>query len=248
VFPLWQEMASVDVFPSLDRMPVGYWPVVIRDDIGIAALGVHLTRDGTAPFALVTYRPEDWTITLSHEIIELVVDPFARNLIQGPSPEQEESGDTALFLAEICDPCQGFPESRIHYLVNGIEMSDFVTPEYYTSNGPGRYSFNGLLTQPRSLLPGGYFTWQDPTSRNWKSMFATEDGTEITNLGTTIRFPNVHLRGFVDRAMTEKINKSHKAKKAGKRRRGTKRKVDYINQAHCPWWKDEIKNVLDTYQ
>jgi hypothetical protein len=87
--PSWNVVATVDDFPSLEMMPPGYWPVVIRDDIEADAVGVHLSDDAERVFALVTYRPEDWMLTLSHEILEMLVDPFGVFFPTGPSPAGE---------------------------------------------------------------------------------------------------------------------------------------------------------------
>ena len=39
--------ATVDAFETLDDLPLGYWPIVIRDDIGFQAAGIHLDDDGS---------------------------------------------------------------------------------------------------------------------------------------------------------------------------------------------------------
>src|SRR5437867_8537185 len=51
--PIWSVPATIDVFERLEDVPIGYWPVIIRDDIGFqGAAGTHLDQDGQ-PFALV---------------------------------------------------------------------------------------------------------------------------------------------------------------------------------------------------
>src|SRR5262249_56273700 len=49
--PIWQVSATVDGFPALEDVPLGYWPVIIVQDVQGAA-GVHLDKDGQ-PYALV---------------------------------------------------------------------------------------------------------------------------------------------------------------------------------------------------
>ena len=50
----WDLKATVDVFPRLEDVPVGYWPIIIMDDIHLSgAAGVHEDANGQ-PFALVT--------------------------------------------------------------------------------------------------------------------------------------------------------------------------------------------------
>src|SRR5436309_1108978 len=65
--PLWRVNATVDSFDALEDVPLGYWPIVVVDDVPGAA-GVHLDKNGQ-PFALVEYD-EGWAMTASHEVLE----------------------------------------------------------------------------------------------------------------------------------------------------------------------------------
>ena len=50
---VWKTEATVDAFPTLEDVPVGYWPILVQQDINTpGAAGVHLDKDGQ-PFALV---------------------------------------------------------------------------------------------------------------------------------------------------------------------------------------------------
>src|SRR5207249_747036 len=120
--PVWGVTATVALFSTLAVMPSGSWPVAIRDEIGINEPGAHTSTDGQKPFALVLFTGSTWTITLSHEVLELLVDPFGTTRFTGPSV-REGDGDVE-YLAEICDPCQS---DDCSYLVNGDQrVSDFV--------------------------------------------------------------------------------------------------------------------------
>ncbi len=51
--PVWQINADVTAFPTLESLPLDYWPIVIMDDIGApGAAGYHDDRNGQ-PFSLV---------------------------------------------------------------------------------------------------------------------------------------------------------------------------------------------------
>src|SRR5262245_44263022 len=64
---VWHITATVDAFDKLEDVPVGYWPIIVRDDIGTpGAAGVHLDDNGQ-PFALVQYS-DSWSLTASHEM------------------------------------------------------------------------------------------------------------------------------------------------------------------------------------
>src|ERR687884_701994 len=64
------DVATVAAFPTLEDVPVGYWPMIVRDDIGQpGAAGIHLDKDGQ-PFALITMS-DSWSLTASHEMLEM---------------------------------------------------------------------------------------------------------------------------------------------------------------------------------
>jgi hypothetical protein len=160
--PIWELKATVDAFPSLDDVPVGYWPMIITDeDLGDAA-GIHEDKEGQ-PFALIKFG-NGWSLTASHETCEMLVDPFGNRMISGPSPKKGQG--RVEFLVEVCDPSEDTPFA---YRVNGIVVSDFYTPHYFdpvAANGV-RYSFTGALRAPRQVLKGGYLSWHDPVSDHW---------------------------------------------------------------------------------
>src|SRR6476659_8958131 len=140
--PAWGIDAMVTPVASLADVPPGAWPVVVRDAVLPEGLGAHVSEDGESAFAIVTYRPEDWTLTLSHEVLEMVIDPFGIELIPGPAPE--EPATTVEYLAEVCGPCQGWiPDFPFFYEIDGVRVSDFVYPGFYTAFGAGRYSRAG---------------------------------------------------------------------------------------------------------
>jgi len=159
----WNVTATVSMFPQLEDVPIGYWPVIIRDDIGFpGAAGIHLD-DGGQPYALVQYSNQ-WTLTTSHEILEMLADPFGNRLVAGDSPE--EGQERVEFLVEVADPSE---DAAFSYRVNGIMVSDFYTPSYFdpvVSTGT-RYSLSDAIKKPREVLRGGYLSWHEPISDEW---------------------------------------------------------------------------------
>jgi hypothetical protein len=161
--PIWDAPATVDVFASLDDIPFGSWPVIIRDDIGFpGAAGIHLDDEGQ-PFALVQFSTT-WQLTTSHEILEMLADPFGNRLRSGNSIKPGQG--KVQYLVEVCDPSEAF---EFGYRVNGIQLSDFYTPSYFDpiGNPSTRYSFTEAITAPRQVLKDGYLSWYDPASNHW---------------------------------------------------------------------------------
>jgi hypothetical protein len=163
VAPIWEVSATIDVFAALEHVPPGYWPILVSDNIpGVEDIGMHLDQDGQ-PFALVEVSPS-WSLTASHEVIEMVTDPWGNRVVPGGSPMQGQG--LVDILVEICDPVGG---ANCAYTVNGYLVSDFVTPNYYDpiSAAGVRYSFTGAVGGPRRVQVGGYLSWRDPATGEW---------------------------------------------------------------------------------
>jgi hypothetical protein len=168
VAPVWEVNAVVAPFACLEDVPIGYWPVVVTTrDLG-GQDGTHLDGDG-APYALVE-AGADWSLTASHECIEMILDPFGSRTVAGPSPRDDQG--RAEFLVEVCDPCQSADTA---YTVNDILVADFVTPAYFEMAGTfdalggptARYSYSGKMSRPREVLAGGYLCWRDAITHHW---------------------------------------------------------------------------------
>lgn len=163
VAPIWGVYATIDAFASLEHVPPGYWPIIVADYLpGVESVGIHMDRNGQ-PFALVELSPS-WSLTASHEAIEMVIDPWGNRTVPGGSPMAGQG--LVEILVEVCDPPGG---ARWAYTVNGYLVSDFCTPSYYDPVGAAgvRYSFTGALTGPRQIIEGGYLSWRDPTTGEW---------------------------------------------------------------------------------
>lgn len=164
--PIWEISATVDAFDKLEDVPDGYWPLIIKDDIGQSgAAGVHMDKDGQ-PFALITSSQslDEWSLTASHEMCEMLVDPSGNRQVTGNSPKPDQG--RVSFLVEVSDPSEA---ADFAYTVNSILVSDFYTPHYFDPNVSAgvKYSFTGAITRPRQVLRGGYLSWKDSVSGHW---------------------------------------------------------------------------------
>lgn len=163
--PIWDIAATVNAFGRLEEVPVDYWPIIIRDNIGYAAAGIHLDRHGQ-PFALVTSdgSRDVWSLTCSHEMCEMLVDPFGNRLVAGDSIKSGQG--RVNYLVEVCDPSEG---ARYAYSVNGVRVSDFYTPHFFdpVASAGVRYSYTGAIASPRTILQDGYVSWVDLATNIW---------------------------------------------------------------------------------
>lgn len=161
--PIWGIYADVSAFLSLEEVPLDYWPIIIQDTLDDpSAAGYHEDKHGQ-PYSLVLYE-KDWPLTASHELLEMLADPYGRHMIAGKSPSPKQG--RVRFLVEVCDPCE---DASFAYTINGITVSDFYTPHFFdpVASSSVRYSYQGALKAPRDVLKGGYLSWYDPASRSW---------------------------------------------------------------------------------
>ena len=131
------------------------------------ALGYHASNYRGIPYGFVfidiaSDLDESWTVTLSHEALELLGDQQANLLVQGRHPEDPDH--TVYHWHEMCDAVQ-----RESYMIDDVEVSNFVLPLYFTPDTEegSRNDFLGHVHQGRTLKsfdvnPGGYIGFYDP--------------------------------------------------------------------------------------
>jgi hypothetical protein len=204
--PLWEVNADVAAYQRLEDVPLDYWPIIVKDDIGDpSAAGYHEDQHGQ-PLALVQYDAS-WSLTASHECLEMLADPFGRRVIAGESPVQGQG--RVNFLVEVCDPCEA---SACAYTINGVQVSDFFTPHFFdpVQSAGVRYSYTGALTAPRQVLKDGYLSWYVPASKRWwqRTWFGSQPSDKALQ--------NLNLSGTNIRAAIDRLTEEQRAKAVDK--------------------------------
>jgi hypothetical protein len=172
--PIWGIDATISAFPSLEQVPFGYWPVVLTSRRLDEDEGFYISPGGES-FSVVEILP-GWSVVASHIVLELLADPKGARTIAGPSPSAHFARGE--YLVEVAAPCQS---AACGYLVNGVLVSDFVTPSFYTpihSANEGErisYSIAGNVTAPYGPAPGGSITFLARDDRS--VIHLTRDGS-----------------------------------------------------------------------
>jgi hypothetical protein len=128
---------------------------------GEQAAGCHGVLPTGKPVAVVDANQADtgmpWTVSASHELFEMLVDPRA----QTSTRATDGSGD--VWLDEVADPVEDYS-----HWVRGVRLSDFVYPAWF-QNAPGRQDAMGRLDdsgagtgQFEFSCPMGYSEYWDP--------------------------------------------------------------------------------------
>jgi hypothetical protein len=213
--PVWDIQATVRYLPDPKSIPVGVWPVFLVARLPPGEGGVHLDKKNQ-PYALVIGTPDsdDWTIDASHETVEMLVDPAGNRLQTSRAIKIAEDGvEDATgqfdFLVEACDPCE---DNRYAYSIDGIAVSDFITPHYYDPGATkgAKYSFAGNVERPRQLLPGGYISFIDPQKDEIEQILLLGSKPQLKVLGPA---QGKSLREFVDSRTYAEVAKHRKPNK-----------------------------------
>lgn len=173
----WGIDADLTFVPKKSKPAPGSWWLVILDNSDVAgALGYHdITPEGL-PLGKVFAETDrhfhlQWTVTASHELLEMLVDPEINLTVF----VQSHARPWTLYAYEVCDACEA---DQFGYSINGTLVSDFVYPAWFESfRKPGSTQFNygKKITKPFELLPGGYIGVFDIRSgTGWHPLTATQ--------------------------------------------------------------------------
>jgi hypothetical protein len=234
---VWNIQATVDPFGDESEVPPGYWKITVMDKIQMkGAAGFHLDNQ-RQPYAQVQWSP-DWSITASHECLEMLVDPFGHQTVSGPSPKQGQG--RVNFLVEVCDPCETFSYT-INTSLAGMEVkvSDFYTPDYFSPNQTDgvRYSFLGNLSAPRQVRNGGYLSWQTPADGHIWQLYGPAEMEHFVDQG----------EGELSRENTDAFARTTRSKPPAKpvRKRPVGRGAPTADGAQCNLTRDPLTGNLN---
>ncbi len=150
VVPVWNTPARLVKSIGYKK---GAWAMVFLDDADTpGALAYHdLTPDGlpqSKVFVRTTIKNGDLvSVSASHELVEMLVDPAINLLTTGPDPK-------TVYAYESADPVEA-----LSFPVNSIPMTDFVYPSYFEAfHKPGSVQLDYLkkVKKPFQILSGGY--------------------------------------------------------------------------------------------
>lgn len=133
------------------------------------ALGYHDMNTAEAPVGFVFVldpQGDEWTITLSHEALELIVDPTVNIFVPGPDPR--DRSNQLLHSYEVCDAVE-----TTFYDIDGIKVSNFVTPTYFREgDAPGtRNDFLGVGVASFDVIEGSHLGVVNLSTGQWEMIF-----------------------------------------------------------------------------
>ena len=172
----WGTTATLVFVTKTQSIPTGNWPIYILDNSDVSgALGYHDETAAGLPYGRIFAKDDitygyNWTVTLSHELLEMMLDPYVNLTVF----RQTTNTAGMLYAYEACDACEA---DNLGYQINGIQVSDFVWPAWFdntiTNTAGHRYDQMNHLTAPFQLYSGGYIgVFQVTNGSGWSSINA----------------------------------------------------------------------------
>ncbi len=191
------------------------------------ALGYHEANNQGIPYGFVFTEiskqiGEEWTVTLSHEALELIGDPEVNLLVAGPDPRHSKG--TVFHWYEMCDAVQAET-----YQIDGVSVSNFILPLYFTSSDEkgGRNDFLGRKHAGKTLRsfgvnPGGYVGFFDPATGEHDTYSRKDDALAAKRLKAKMRAEGTRRAIRYQRLVStrEAASSAGKAKPSTRQRRG----------------------------
>lgn len=155
----WELDCVLNFLPNNVPLTKGWWQIVVLDNPDQAgALGYHeMTSQGT-PLGKIFAKLDldngsSWTVTLSHELLEMLADPWINWCAVG--------SDSKIYALEVCDAVEA---DNLGYMIDGVLLSDFVTPAWFEPTCADRLDFKQRVSKRLELARGGYISIFDPTA------------------------------------------------------------------------------------
>jgi len=176
--PVWGVDAKLIFVPNGTTPDSSSWWLTFFDDSDQAnALGYHDVTASGLPIGKIFARSDlnngtSWTVTASHELLEMLGDPEINMTIL----VQPDANSGTLYAYEVCDACE---DDQFGYDIDGTLVSDFVFPSWFQPSltSAAQFDFQKKISAPLQLLAGGYIGvlnvnsatgWQQKTAEGAK--------------------------------------------------------------------------------
>ena len=150
------------------------------------ALGYHALNNKERPYGFVfMIAPDEWTTTLSHEALELIIDPTVNVLVPGPDPRPGQANNVVLHAYEVCDAVE-----RTSYEIDGVRVSNFITQQwFFPGNAPGtRNDFLGVGVASFGATPGSHLAFFDLNTGSWEVVLGQQQAISKSSLARQEHF------------------------------------------------------------
>lgn len=162
----WEMDCTLTFLTRSQSLAEDWWQIVVLDNPDQAdALGYHELTSQDTPIGKIFAKLDldsgsSWTATLSHELLEMLADPWINWCAVG--------SDSKIYALEVCDAVEA---DNLGYMIDSVLVSDFVTPAWFEPTCADRLDFKQHLSKELELARGGYISIFDP-STGWTQIDA----------------------------------------------------------------------------
>jgi hypothetical protein len=165
--PNWGINADIRFVPRGGQASPNAWPIFIESGSDETnSLSYHfLTKEGRPAAKVFPDRYKEyggqWSISVSHELINMLVDPRANLSVW-------VGNGSDFYSYEPANPCGG---TRGVYSIDGVIVSNFVFPSWFVprdSKQQGRLDFLAQSNAPFNLCSGGNIAYFDVKAGGWQ--------------------------------------------------------------------------------
>jgi len=127
----WELDCTLTFLAGGELLTRGWWQIVIVDNPDQAgALGYHEMSTTGTPLGKVFAKlyiesGSSWTATLSHELLEMLADPWINWCAVGK--------DSKIYALKVCGAVE---DDRLGYEIDDVLVSDFITPAWFEPPAP----------------------------------------------------------------------------------------------------------------
>jgi hypothetical protein len=168
--PVWGIDADITFVTKDNLDPNKWWLIIFDDSDQPGALGYHDLNPKGLPIGKVFAKTDiqdglQWTVTVSHELLEMLGDPDINlTVLMQTNPQK-----VTLYAYEVCDACEA---DQYGYEVDGVLVSDFVYPSYFEAmfkDQSVQFDFKSEIRNVvPEMLPGGYMSgWDINSGSGW---------------------------------------------------------------------------------
>jgi hypothetical protein len=172
--PAWGVSADLNFIPKGQKVPSGNWIISVLDQTDEPDYVSYrdLSRDGLPHAKIFAQTAKErgisWTLTISHELMEMLVNPRDKLSIF----IDEERGDSTnkaagkLYPIQVADPCSAENDG---YSIDGVLVSDFVYPSWFDPNATknARFDHQDNIKNPLQICEGGNVVVYEVKAGRW---------------------------------------------------------------------------------
>lgn len=182
IAPIWGGYSvNFVMVPKGQNPPSADAYMAVADTIDApGAAGYHDWGPNGEPIIKIDVSAGDVSVTISHECCEVLSDWNAATTTNTHVPtnsDQPLSTQPALVYTESADATE-----EDTYQIDGINVSNFVTRQWFDWNSPGPWDHLKLMTRPLEVRKGGYMAYSSDAGKTW---------TEVDNFSKRVN----HHRG-----------------------------------------------------